>query len=52
MKKQVFHSKLGFSSTPGDGWGEIAVPVIQEHPGTAIIFVPWQHLDGTSFKMF
>lgn len=23
----------------GDGWGEIAVPVIQEHPGTAIIFV-------------
>ena len=50
--KKVFHSKLGFSSTPGDGWGEIAVPVIQEHPGTAIIFVPWQHLDGASFKMF
>lgn len=23
----------------GDGWGEIAVQVIQEHPGTAIIFV-------------
>eukprot|EP00435_Cladocopium_sp_Y103_P032142 s1667_g8.t1 len=23
----------------GDGWGEIAVPVIQEHPATAIIFV-------------
>jgi len=23
----------------GDSWGEIAVPVIQEHPGTAIIFV-------------
>ena len=23
----------------GDSWGEIAVPVIQKHPGTAIIFV-------------
>lgn len=23
----------------GDGWGEIAVPVIHEHPGTAFIFV-------------
>ena len=23
----------------GDSWGEIAVPVIQEHPETAVIFV-------------
>ena len=23
----------------GDSWGEIAVPVIQEHPATAIIFI-------------
>ena len=23
----------------GDSWGQIAVPVIQEHPATAIIFM-------------
>ena len=23
----------------GDGWGEIAVPVIEAHPGTALIFM-------------
>ena len=33
----------------GDSWGEIAVPVIQEHPATAIIFAgpmtePLSHL--------
>ncbi|CAK9020796.1 L type [Durusdinium trenchii] len=37
----VMHANLLLFKTviAGDGWGEIAVPVIHEHPGTAFIFV-------------
>jgi len=37
LQKHTFH----LFHAAGDSWGEIAVPVIQEHPGTAIIFVPF-----------
>ena len=32
-------SQLRSANGAGDGWGEIAVPLIQAYPGSAIIFM-------------
>ena len=43
IEPQVMDANLLLFKTviAGDSWGEIAVPVIQEHPATAIIFASW-----------
>lgn len=32
-------SQISAANDAGDGWGEIAVPLIQAYPGSAIIFM-------------